>query len=160
MAHIGNPAPVIFRRDFNLNVRTYNDGWSNRYIATLTQLPLGIGNQLVGSQWDCGPGTIVAADTMVWQSLPQLIGIFAWDILLTATITGGTSYIKGFQVREAISGVVGIFRCTNDPAANGPNFPFFNTWSSTFLDPFFFHPPGSGGQVNCVRKEWALGPPH
>jgi len=160
MAHKGKLFPVGPRRDLNLNVETNNDGFANRYLVTLTRLPPGIGNALQGFTWDCGPQGVDPIDRAFWQSEPEIFAAFAFDIILTAAIVGGTTYTKRVQVREAISGVILILELANDPDPHLPEFAQLQTWRTVFRDPFFFTSDGFANQAEAVRKTWLAGPPH
>jgi len=160
MAHKGVLWPVGFRRDLNLNVTNNNDGFANRYLVTLNILPPGPGHALVGSMWDCGPEQVTPADTIFWVADPQIFGLSSFDVILSATIIGGTTYEKRIRIREAFSGTVLILQCNNDPAPSGPNFPFFANWTAIFFDGFYFTSGGFANQINAAKKRWADGPPH
>lgn len=160
MAHKGNPYPVGFRRDLNLNVNNNNVGWANRYIVTLTRLPPGPGHAMQGSVWDCGPEQLTPADTIFWVADPQIFGPTAFDVILSAPIDNGRSYRRRIEIREAFVGTILRMEMINDPDPKHPGFPLFQTWNVLFRDPVFFTGNGFANQIQALPKVWSDGPPH
>jgi len=160
MAHKGKAFPVLFRRDFNLNISNNNNGWKRRYLVSLTGLPAGPGGLINGFVFDCGPDSYPLVDRVSWQSLFEQFGLLFFSIQLTADIVNN-SYIRKVTIYAGFA-LVPILRARVDPVSN-PNLPFFPTagiWTLEFYSTSFWTSPPTNVALTAFEKSWSDGPPH
>ena len=160
MAHKGKLAPVLFRRDFNLNVFTNDDGWARRAIVHWAQLPTGPGGIWSNSTWDCGPDQVTAIDTVTWESdHVRKFGIVWWTQFVIQ-IPGNFDYNKWIRMQTDAFGLV--LEITYERI----NFPRYGPSLSepravTVWQPGIFDNFPAGALESTFRpKFWADGPPH
>jgi len=106
MAHKGKIWPVLFRRDMNLNENNYALGWARYYRTFFSFNALGLGMFISGVDFDCGPDTYPAIDTIVWQSKFKRVGAEFYQLTLTVQIVGGKRFKRTARYDEVIAGKV------------------------------------------------------
>ena len=106
MAHKGKIYPVLYRRDMNLNRPNNSVGWAKYYRTFFSFNSLGLGMFLSGLDFDCGPDTYPAIDTIVWQSKFKRHGAEFYQLTLTAKIVGGRGFDRTARYDEVIAGKV------------------------------------------------------
>lgn len=160
MAHKGKLYPVAFRRDFNLNVQSNNDGWGNRELIHWGQFPTGPAGFWSNSNWDCGQAPQPFATALLWRSEQvRKFGILWWSEF-QVTITGNVRLLPQIRLQTVEFGM--ILEVSYDPqerpvtsAKTGIN-PVITFWDTGFFDEF---PVGAEGST-WRWKFWADGPPH
>lgn len=160
MAHVGALGPVIFRRDFNLNVNNNAGGFFRRYLATLHQLPAGVANIVNGFQFDCGPEAYPDSKTITWESPLLLVPIFAFKVKLIAQINNGKNYFKGVELHQKNAGLIFAGHWPRLEDLQGPNFPFFTTLQLDFWNTDWFDSAPVNVTCEAPGKTWNDGPPH
>lgn len=160
MAHAGKLYPVLFRRDWNLNIETNRQGWANRYIFTPLDETTGFGTLIRGRRFDCGPATNSFVSLMTWTSQVEHIGIFDFQIALHADIIPGKSaYSVTFDIIEQHVGVIATVRRGTGPLLQ-PGFQQRLFDDTIYWDPHWYDSYPSLEHSRCGPKLWADGPPH
>jgi len=160
MAHKGNPFPVLFRRDWNLNVNNNNNGWANRYIAKLFKGTTGFGTLATQFTYDCGPSKVTFVSQNTWESQVVHFGLFDFQVKLHADIAPGQStYINRCELIEQHVGQIAEWRMIEDGTQV---IGFFQTLTAADLywDPAWFD--SEPFLINSLirPKTWSDGPPH
>lgn len=140
MAHKGQLAPNLLRRDFNTNVETNNEGWSRRCIVHWDDLGTGLAAFWSKSTWDCGPDSYPAIDRALWKSDVVLkFGIHWWtEFEITITPTSGARRRIRLQTQEQGIGLEITYALTLTPAY-GPTLTTdraITFWSTSLFDQF------------------------
>lgn len=161
MAHKGKLFPVVFRRDWNLNVNNNNDGWPNRFLLNFLNLPTGFGSLAGQFTYDCGPGTVRFISEMRWVSDPIDFRIFTFHAEISVFIPQPSYYNRRIRLYEDHVGL--ILELRNFPDGNKA-LGFFNSFANgvVFWDPTFFDAIPTSTAINTVprNKRWIDGPPH
>lgn len=160
MAHVGQFFPVLFRRDFNLNVLTNRAGFARRYIATSNFVATGIGAILSGQQFDCGPDTQFDPRTIIWESDLMRLGLFFYRCTLLAQITTDSTYIKQTIYNVQGHGDILILQWQLQDFLRSPGFGLDFTGRILFFSPDWFDSFSSQPSCDAAPKLWSDGPPH
>jgi len=88
MAHRGKTWPVVFRRDFNLNVQTYRHGLAEKYRVELPVFTFPDYPELRNTQWTCGPGALEAPQSLAWLSVVTTLAGRNWQIRFYGRLSG------------------------------------------------------------------------
>lgn len=160
MAHKGNPYPVLFRRDWNLNVQRNNDGYANRYLCTLNfELVRGFGTLSSRFIYDCGPATFFPPNEMRWDSgVVNPAGFFSFRLVLRSFL-GTHGYNKRIDLIESTAGTIASWNRQLDGLAI-TNFEPTPDDRCLFFSPTFFDNSPPPHTAICPAKVWADGPPH
>jgi len=160
MSHKGSFYPVLFRRDWNLNVLTNDNGYANRYIVTLPQLGTGPAGIWSNSTWDCGPATLAPQNTMLWKADPALKFGVHWWVEVDSLIQPSSTYRRRGRMMTAEFGVIAEWRNGSD-GVFFPGFPPQAGGALIMWDPGFFDAAPSTLIFTLIRpKIWSEGPPH
>src|SRR5262252_390875 len=76
MAHKGKPWRLAFRRDFNLNVQTYQGGLPEFWFWQFDQVRFAGPSPLDHTDWILSVAHSPAPDTLRWESVSQVHGGF------------------------------------------------------------------------------------
>ena len=156
MAHIGNFYPVLFRRDFNLNVNTNRIGWPRRWILTFGQASF-----LSFSTWDLGPDIQSALASISWLSIKRTLGPFGWQVEFRVTIRpGGATYLLEWFVYDAATGATVASWKNNRTDLDVPSTGSRDDVVLVSENPVYFPSGLAIGSVRTERKVWGDGPPH
>lgn len=161
MPHAGKPAPVLFRRDWNLNVFNNNDGFSNRYIWRPKSFTTGFGTLIDAYTWDMGPATKILFSTMEWRSPVLPVGHFDFVTYLQVEIRPtGKGYEKTVNVDEQHVGNIYRGRIDRLDAVYPKMSNFEADGVTLFWDPAWYDRDPQYYAGNFRRKFWVDGPPH
>jgi hypothetical protein len=160
MAHKGNLYPVLFRRDWNLNVVSNNDGWPNRYIVRLFQFGQGFGTFAFPGVYQCGPATESPHGRMLWRSQVYMNAAFSFVVELSSDFgPRGQWYNKTGQLFELHVGVIATWRIDVEKTTE-PGFGGSEHGATIFWDPAWWFSEPQLWASTYVPKLWADGPPH
>jgi len=138
MAHRGKVYPVVFRRDFNLNVNTFQRGLARRYSCKFPPITFNPPNNLVGLQMFADESTVSPADTLHWSGGPFANGGQVFHLELTCRVDRATSTaLRLLTVSELSLGNVYIWRYGLDPATDHGSM-FQPPSNLVFYSPAFF----------------------
>lgn len=160
MSHKGKFYPVLFRRDWNVNLVTNRNGFANRYIFTERDSTTGFGVLIRGRKFDCGPATNRFVSEMHWLSQVISIGIFDFQVELKANfVAPWVGYDTTIDIIEQHVGVIATIRRykKGDPVIGFAQRLFDST---EYWDPHWYDSYPALEQSTCVPKTWADGPPH
>ena len=161
MAHIGRLAPVLFRRDFNLNVENNNNGWARRCIIHWAQFPTGPAGIWSNSTWDCGPDLQTGLAEITWRSDQVLKFAIHWWSEFQIRIPDHTYYRRFLRLQTLELGLALEVELIDQVIRPDYGRIFFDNRRVTFWDPAFFDQFPAGALISPVRpKLWADGPPH
>jgi hypothetical protein len=88
MAHRGKDWPVLFRRDFNLNVQTYRHGLAEKYHVQIPQFVFPDYPELRNTDWICGTGLYDPPDRIAWNSPLTVLSGRTWQVQMHGTLSG------------------------------------------------------------------------
>lgn len=161
MAHKGHFFPVAFRRDFNLNVQTNNDGFANRYLVTINDIDNNCIDPINGVVFECGPATLFNPPTMIWLSAKRVVGFNAYQLEMRATLVG-LPQLYNWKMTLSAPNLPDTVATWRPQADNGQ--PFWNTDGTqevTYANPAFWSAFPRDLQDSDVQpKDWSFGPPH
>jgi hypothetical protein len=160
MAHAGKFYPVIFRRDWNLNVISNQTGWANRYIVRLFTHTGGFGSAAYPFVYQCGPGVESPFGTMRWSSQVVHTLIFDFQVTLAADFgPTGAFYNKTGKLSELSVGTITSWRQGAEKPID-PGWPTPEGGTTIFWDPLWFDADPALWLSSIAPKRWADGPPH
>lgn len=160
MAHVGKFWPVLFRRDFNLNLQNNALGWARRYLAFFTFNCLGTGQNLSGAGFDCGPDEYPDPLSMLWRSGFIRVGAELYELSLRATVVNGRKFKRTATYDNALAGKVLELQWFDPPEGDHPNFPVGPEVKVVFWNLAFFDFEPQFPQAFVFEKRWKDGPPH
>lgn len=159
MAHKGQLGKVLFRRDWNLNVFTNNDGWGNRTLVHWPAFPNGLASIWNNTTWDCGPATFTAPNKMTWESDHRHRLATDWFTQFQVEINPNDSYTRYLRLITEQDGIILeiTYGVTRVPAY-GPTLQTdrkITSWNENFFDSF----PATALEATFRSKLYADGPP-
>lgn len=160
MAHVGVVYPVIFRRDFNLNVFANWVGWSKYYIFFFRFLPSGDANTLDNFQFTLGPETYPDSKSITWISPYYAVPVFQFKVEILVQINDGKTYTKTGGLFSKTGGLIFSWTWSVANDEHRPNFPFNQPVTVTYWNPEWFDYKPSGTLLICQPWEWVDGAPH
>jgi len=160
MAHKGKIYPVLFRRDFNLNIFDNDIGWARRYLAKTTFNATGKGRLLSDFVFDCGPDTYPVVNHIEWESDWYDIGLHTYRLTVTVQLVHGSQYIRTLRYDEDVNGTVLDLQFAGEFPEDHPNFRPGELLSINYWDPTFFDRQPSFVQGFVPEKRWGDGEPH
>jgi hypothetical protein len=160
MAHKGQLYPVLFRRDWNLNLVTNKNGFANRYIFTPTDSTTGFGTLCRGQHFDCGPATNRFVSEMHWLSQVIRIGPLSFQVELHANINPDRqTYDTTIDIIVQEVGVIATIR-RGFAYSTLCNFDRQQFDRTIYWDPHFYDSYPALENSICPPKFWFEGPPH
>lgn len=161
MAHKGKLGPVLFRRDWNLNVDSYDDGYGNRYITTTHTPTGGLGTIVAHDIWDCGPATFAVPNIMFWLSDVHTHGIADFQVRMESVILpGGSSYDHYGYLFELHVGTISKWRWGPSHMTDPVFFNVSGLGTTISWDPAWFDSDPMFYNNTPSIKRWIDGPPH
>lgn len=88
MAHRGHQYPLTFRRDFNINVSTYQGGLAETYLLKCPPFTFTDWPALRPIYWYCGPATDLVLPKLIWASPLHTVSGHNWRFRIIGTLTG------------------------------------------------------------------------
>lgn len=162
MAHSGKIFPLHFRRDFNLNVNTYQQGLPNVYILSFARnwgdpLP----DPLAGTTFRCTPDQSPVPERLVWTSAAVHSAGHTFRARFELTLSGTKTVANRFiLITDATLGLIWQLR-------SGPPDDTFSPFASFYLpttyywNPAYFHtaPAGYGATTKSEAYDGTAWPP-
>jgi len=151
MAHRGKDWPVLFRRDFNLNVQTYRHGLAEKYRVQIPQFVFPDYPELRNTDWFCGPGVLQPVADLTWSSPITVLSGRAWQVQMHGILSGTSLelFTPSWQLWLASALTIAYELRAPDHTSDIPL-----TGAAghvTFIDPSKFPSgPGSVGTVNVL----------
>jgi len=155
MAHVGKDWPVLFRRDFNLNVQTYRHGLAEKYRVQIPPFVFPDYPELRNTNWVCGAGHLDTVPGIAWDSPVTVLSGRTWQVHLLGTLSGTALelFTPSWQLR--LNGTIAIayeLRAANHTS----DIPLTGAAGHiSFIDPTKFPSgPGSVGTVTIFPVRW------
>jgi hypothetical protein len=155
MAHKGHFGPVIFRRDFNLNVQSNDAGWLDGWQWFFRLLPGGVAHVLAGRFIASFPAKLSSVNSLLWRGPPAVHGARFWEVGLEVTIPPtGDRYLNKWTLYEATVNVVWQIDYTA-PLDDSRRPRLYGAPSTTYYNPLYFDQKPNALEVFYRQMLWA-----